>query len=79
MSKKGIINYDKESDIIYIVTKKGTEDNIIEVSPGINVELNNKGEVIGIEILNASKLLKPVMKPLYQHTESVGQFLVHDK
>lgn len=79
MNKNTIINYDKESDIIYIVTKKGTEDNIIEVSPGINVELNDKGEVIGIEILNASKLLKPVMKPLYKQTEYAGQFLVHDK
>lgn len=61
---KKIINYDQKSDVLYIGLKKGVEEEFIEVSPGINIELNEKGQVIGIEILNASKVLKPVVKPL---------------
>ena len=41
----------------------------VEVAPGINVELDEKGEVVGIEILNASSFLKPIAKPLYQHMQ----------
>jgi len=33
------------------------------------VELDEKGEVIGIEILNASNFFKAVAKPLYQHMQ----------
>lgn len=61
---KKIINYDQKSDALYIGVKKGVEEEFIEISPGISVELNKKGQVIGIEILNASRVLKPVVKPL---------------
>ncbi len=63
-NSKKIINYDGKSDILYIGVKKGAEEEFIEISPGINIELNEEGQVIGIEILNASKILKPVVKPL---------------
>lgn len=71
MNNKPLLNYDSKSDIIYIVTKKGKEEGFVEIAPGINVELNEKGEVIGIEILNASNFLKPIAKPLYQHMHVV--------
>ena len=69
MSKKSLVNYDYESDVLYIVAKKGVEEEFIEIAPGINVELDDKGRVIGIEILNASKCLKPIAKPLYKHMQ----------
>jgi len=34
------------------------------------VELNHKKEVIGIEILNASRFLKSVIKPLEQRLKA---------
>ncbi|MDP3024494.1 MAG: DUF2283 domain-containing protein [candidate division Zixibacteria bacterium] len=71
MNKKPIINYDSKSDILYIVAKKGKEEEFVEIAPGINVELDDRGQVIGIEILNASKYLKPIAKPLYKHMETV--------
>jgi len=71
MNKKPIINYDSKSDILYIVAKKGKEEEFVEIAPGINVELDDRGQVIGIEILNASKYLKPIAKPLYKHMELV--------
>jgi len=57
-----VINYDYESDVLYIGLKKGVEDEFIEISPGVNVELDSNGKVIGVEILNASKILKPLIK-----------------
>ena len=69
MNKKPLINYDSKSDILYIVAKKGKEEEFVEVAPGINVELDDRGQVIGIEILNASKYLKPIAKPLYKQMQ----------
>jgi uncharacterized protein YuzE len=69
MNDKPIVNYDSKSDILYIVTKKGDEEEFIEIAPGVNVELDAEGQVIGIEILNASEFLKPIVKSLYEHIE----------
>jgi uncharacterized protein YuzE len=70
MSKKTSISYDGKSDVLYIVAKKGAEEEFIEIAPGINVELNDKGQVIGIEILNASKCLRHIAKPLYKNMQT---------
>lgn len=59
------IHYDPEIDVLYIA-KEGEENEVVEIHPGISLELDEKGELIGIEILNASKLLKDVIKPLEQ-------------
>ena len=53
-----IINYDAKSDVFYVGVKGGGEEEFREIAPGINIELDKKGEVIGIEILNASKIFK---------------------
>ena len=62
--KKGrpLIQYDAESDILYIATRKGVEEEFTEVAPGVNVEVDKKGNVLGIEILRASHTLKGVLK-----------------
>lgn len=69
MNNKPLINYDPKSDIMYIVTKDGNEEEFIEVAPGINIELNENGEVIGIEIFKASEFLKPIVKTLYENIQ----------
>lgn len=69
MSSKSVVNYDSKSDVLYIVAKKAKEEECVEIAPGINVELDDKGEVIGVEILNASKIFRPVAKPLYRHVQ----------
>ena len=71
MSNKPLINYDSESDVLYIAVREGKEEEFVEIVPGINIELDDKGEVIGIEILNASEFLKPIAKPLYKHMQMV--------
>lgn len=54
--------YDEKSDSVYIFVKEGLEDRCEEIVPGINVELNEKGEVIGIEILKASRFQEQIPK-----------------
>lgn len=61
---KKIIHYDAQSDVFYIGIDKKIEEEFIEIAPGVNIELDEKGEVIGIEILNASRVLTPVSKAI---------------
>ncbi len=53
MNKK--YSYDKISDSLFIYVKEGEEESFEEIMPGINIELNEDGEIIGIEILKASR------------------------
>ncbi|NHM26443.1 DUF2283 domain-containing protein [Desulfofundulus sp. TPOSR] len=57
--------YDSEADILYL-SREGVEGEVIELHPGINLELDKDGNLIGIELFNASKLFKDVIKPLEQ-------------
>ncbi len=51
------IYYDKKSDVLWLVVKSGAEEEHKEISDGISVELGKNGELLGIEILHASKIL----------------------
>ena len=57
------VYYNRELDILYF-TKKGLKEEVVEVSPGVNLEFSAKGELLGVEILNASSLMKGVIEPL---------------
>jgi uncharacterized protein YuzE len=52
------INYYKEEDIMHIVISKGPERRSAEINPNITLELDENREIIGIEILEASKLIR---------------------
>ena len=67
--KRPTIRYDVHSDTLFIATRTGPEEQFIEVAPGVNVELDADGRVLGIEILRASQVLRPVVKPLYHHQQ----------
>ena len=60
-----MVSYDREADVLYIA-RKDLEEETIEISPGFNLELDEKGVVIGVEILEASKVLKGVISQLTQ-------------
>jgi len=51
------------------ISKTLIEEEFIEIAPGVHVEIDERGEVIGIEILNASQILKPVAKSLVPRLE----------
>jgi uncharacterized protein YuzE len=57
MTKPKLSYFDKE-DILHLVIAEEEEANSIELSPNITAELNEKGELIGIEILNASTFVR---------------------
>jgi len=49
------------SDTLYIFMKEGVEEEFVEVADGVIIELNTSKEIIGIEILYASKILEPLL------------------
>ena len=53
MNKPKLFLFEKE-DILQFVVSEDKEANSVELSPNITAELNTKGELIGIEVLNAS-------------------------
>jgi uncharacterized protein YuzE len=70
--KPVVVNYDPSSDVLYVVTQEGEEEEFIEVSPGVNIELDAEGRVIGVEILNASETLSGIIETLYHKRQQVG-------
>ena len=53
------LRYDPEADAVYIKLADGVYDESEEVSPGVILDFTLDGQVMGIEILNASKTLAP--------------------
>ena len=62
MNKK--YNYDEKSDSLYIFLKEGEEESFEEIVPGINIELDRNDEVIGVEVLKASRFTENLAKPI---------------
>ena len=56
-ANKPVVKYDFKADVLYILAKKGIEEEFVEIVPGVSLEMDERGDVIGIEILNASRLL----------------------
>lgn len=52
------MRYFEQSDILHITISDEPEAGSVELSPNITVELNDKGEMIGIEILEASRFIR---------------------
>jgi len=61
---KPLVRYDRSNDVLYIATRKGVEEEFTEVAPGVNVEFDEKGNILGVEILRASHTLKGFLKSL---------------
>ena len=52
------MNYFKEEDILHLLISEEPESASIEISPNVTAELNAEGELIGVEILNASNYVR---------------------
>jgi uncharacterized protein YuzE len=50
--------YFEDEDVLHLVIAEEEEANSVELSPNITAELNAKGELIGIEILDASAFVR---------------------
>ena len=58
------VHYDKEQDILYFAFKDGPSHDVMESAPNVVLELDEKKEIMGLEIWNAKKigLLEQVAK-----------------
>ena len=52
------MTYFKDEDILHLVISDEKELGSVELSPNITAELNKDGELIGIEILEASSFIR---------------------
>ncbi len=57
MNKTKLAYFEKE-DALHLAISNEPESGSIEISPNITAELNDKGELIGIEILNARAFIR---------------------
>ena len=61
--------YDEKEDVLYLA-KEGVEHEFVEIAPGVNAELDENGQLIGIELFNASILLKNVINPIVKKAKA---------
>jgi uncharacterized protein YuzE len=66
MKRKGSLRYYAEGDVLYCFIKAGEEAESVEIEPGVTAEFNQRGELIGIEILDASQYLPKVIQEKLQ-------------
>jgi uncharacterized protein YuzE len=52
------VRYFEQEDILHLTITDEPESRSLELSPNITVELNERDEMIGVEILNASAFLR---------------------
>lgn len=57
MSKTRMTYFEKD-DVLHLAISDEPEAGSVELGPNITVELNDKGEMIGIEILEASRFIR---------------------
>ena len=59
--------YDPEADVLYLYSKGGEIAQTVEVAPAISVDYGDDGDILGIEILRASKVLaEDIIASLHQ-------------
>lgn len=69
------MRYFEEEDILHLIITDEPESKSIELTPTITVELNEANELIGVEILEASRFLRDsvlesIQAKMLQHLES---------
>ncbi|MGB7413030.1 MAG: DUF2283 domain-containing protein [Thermosynechococcaceae cyanobacterium] len=52
------LKYFDQEDVLHLSISNEPEVNSVEINPNITAELNEAGELIGIEIINASSFLR---------------------
>jgi uncharacterized protein YuzE len=52
------VRYFEQEDVLHLIIADDSEHRSLELSPDITVELNERDELIGVEILSASRFLR---------------------
>lgn len=53
--------YFEQEDILHLALSEEPEAGSVEISPSVTAELNEQGELIGIEIVNAREFLRDII------------------
>jgi uncharacterized protein YuzE len=53
------IEYDPEADALYIQIREAHPSDNIDIEDGVTVDVDERGHIVGLEILDASKRLSP--------------------
>jgi uncharacterized protein YuzE len=61
------LKVDKESDALYFRLDESSIVESEEVQPGVILDFNSEGKVVGIEILNLSTRIKPEQLKVLQY------------
>jgi len=56
--KRPKINYFEKDDVLHLLIASGPEHSSFDLAPGVTVELDENGGLIGVEILNAASFLR---------------------
>ena len=71
MKQKRTLKYYPKDNVLYVRLQARGEAKSVEIEPGVTAELNKGGELIGIEILDASvylrKLIQDRLEPRLRH------------
>lgn len=59
-------DYDKEQDVLYIYSPKEKVSESLEIADDIILDINEKNQIVGIEIFYASKFLNAINKKINQ-------------
>ncbi|PKO22864.1 MAG: DNA polymerase III subunit alpha [Chloroflexi bacterium HGW-Chloroflexi-1] len=74
MSKIRMMYFEKD-DVLHLAISDEPEAGSVELGPNITVELNGKGELIGIEILEASRFIRDsIMESVQARVLRVPEF-----
>ena len=52
------MSYFEEADVLHLTLVDGPEAASVELSPNVTAELDANGEIIGLEILDASRFVR---------------------
>jgi uncharacterized protein YuzE len=52
------LRYFEQDDVLHLIIAEGKEMQSVEIYPNVTLELNADGDVIGIEILDATRFIR---------------------
>lgn len=64
MIRRDGVSYDPEADAMYIEVAAGDYHRTVLTDSPVNLDVDAQGQVIGIEILNVTEFLRPLIEGL---------------
>ncbi|MDI6781981.1 MAG: DUF2283 domain-containing protein [bacterium] len=69
--------YDDEIDALYLKVGEKEPEGVVEISEGVNMDTTSEGQIVGIEILNASR--KMDITTIFSYTLELDKNLLTQK